>query len=190
MHGSSSKIPIKKNLVRKRCAEGFNSGVKRLIANSETPFLCLFLLQLIALYQRNWLYGKQQSSKILETCVTRFGRKQLQVMPIWYPCIRLKKLLEGNNCLRRDNCSQSETLRGSFRVQAQIIINTSIWYVYILARPRNIHPDCGLIVLSLHLHWQTTRATKTVHKLVDAIVQRRDRHFSGITRDTDFQYRG
>jgi hypothetical protein len=34
MHGSRSKIPKKENIVRQRCAEEFNSGVKGLMAFS------------------------------------------------------------------------------------------------------------------------------------------------------------
>jgi hypothetical protein len=37
MHGSRSKIPSK-NLVRQRCAEGFNSGVKWLNSDLVVKF--------------------------------------------------------------------------------------------------------------------------------------------------------
>jgi hypothetical protein len=42
MHGSRSKVPVK-NLVRQRCAEGFNSGVKgiRIFVLTETYWYLL-----------------------------------------------------------------------------------------------------------------------------------------------------
>jgi hypothetical protein len=39
MHGSRSKSPVKKNSVRQRGAEGFNSGVKELKINISLLFI-------------------------------------------------------------------------------------------------------------------------------------------------------
>jgi hypothetical protein len=42
MYGSRNKIPVK-NLVRKRCAEGFNSGVEGLKGRTEKEAAPQFL---------------------------------------------------------------------------------------------------------------------------------------------------
>jgi hypothetical protein len=45
MHGSGRKIPVK-NLVRQRCAEGFNAGVKGLIRGLKKHLVTTVLLPL------------------------------------------------------------------------------------------------------------------------------------------------
>jgi hypothetical protein len=45
MHGSRSKIPSK-NLIRQRCAAGFNSGVKELMHSRMHLFAALYEISL------------------------------------------------------------------------------------------------------------------------------------------------
>jgi hypothetical protein len=57
MHGSRRKIP-RKNLVRQRCAEGFNSGVKGLISDITYKVdFSTIARQNAEFFKRTWLTG-------------------------------------------------------------------------------------------------------------------------------------
>jgi hypothetical protein len=65
MHGSRSKIPSK-YLVRQRCAEGYNSGVKGLIAVtlSEDTYLLIYAMQHSPSLKANQFSASQEIPRI------------------------------------------------------------------------------------------------------------------------------
>jgi hypothetical protein len=73
MHGSRSKIPSK-NLVSQRCAEGFNSGVKGLIGNDETMYVCITNME--SVFSVNGLFI---SVALRNTSEERYERKHDKV---------------------------------------------------------------------------------------------------------------